>query len=232
MSVNNVYKLQTKKNKITHLKVIGQAGGERRKLIITGIKDNVDLLFPITPFPKFSSEMEIQTIDLFGHGEKDVGATPKLTRVSMTGIFPHPDNHYDFALDYKMPKYYINWLYYWMNNQSNLKMRYCTDSQNVSSLNCRVTKFDFAEEDGTRNVKFNLSLKEYKENKLTQSSMEVESEKVRESYGADTYYVGEGDTLISIAAKLYGDSSKWDYLMNKNDLKNPLDLTIGQGLKI
>lgn len=208
-------------------------GNDRRKLILTKLNENYSILFPITPFPKFSSGMNIQTVELFGHGEMDVGATRNLTKVTMSGIFPHPYNNYDFVFNNDhMPGYYTGKLLTWMRNQNDLKLTYCTDREKLITLKCRIEKFDYAEEDGTKNIKFNLTLREYRENKLTQSNIIVDSEKVKKSYGADTYYVGEGDTLISIAAKLYGDSSKWDYLMNKNNLKNPLDLTIGQGLKI
>ncbi|WP_238948861.1 LysM domain-containing protein [Clostridium sp. YIM B02569] len=208
-------------------------GEDRRKLILTKVKDNFSILFPLTPFPKFSSSMNISTAELFGHGETDTGAIRNLTKITMDGILPHPKNNYDFVFnnDYA-PGYYTNYLYDWMVNQNNLLMSYRTDTQKISHLNCRIEKFDFAEEDGSKNIKFNLTLREYRENKLTDSNDVVNSKYVIDSYGSDTYYVGEGDTLITIAAKLYGDSSKWNYLMNKNNLKNPLILEVGQGLKI
>ena len=55
---------------------------------------------------------------------------------------------------------------------------------------------------------------------------------VAKSYGSSSYFVGEGDTLISIATKLFGDSSKWSYLQNINNLSNPLSLELGQEIKL
>jgi len=60
----------------------------------------------------------------------------------------------------------------------------------------------------------------------------VNNDAIIASYGSDTYFVAEGDTLITIAAKIFGDSTKWAYLMNLNQLQNPIDLTVGQALKI
>ena len=177
--------------------------------------------------------MDKSTEKLYGHGEMDTGATRNLTKVTMSGMFPDPDNNYTFVFnnDYK-PGYYTNYLWQWMENQNDLLLQYRTDEQKITHLYCRIDKFDYAEEDGSKNVKFNLTLTEYREDKRNISNDESLSAKIRKEYGADTYYVGEGDTLISIAAKLYSDSTKWVYLMNKNDLKNPLVLTVGQGLKI
>ena len=206
---------------------------DRRKLIITKLNGNYSLLFPITPFPKFKSAMDLSTEKSFGHGEVDLGATRNLTIVTMSGIFPHPDNGYNFIFSKGYsPMHFVNYLYQWMENQNDLLMQYRTDTQKICHLNCRVQDFDFAEEDGTKNVRYNLTLREYRKNNLNVADDEAISARARETYGSDFYYVDEGDTLISIAKKIYGDSSMWKYLQNKNDLKNPLVLEFHQQLRI
>lgn len=47
-----------------------------------------------------------------------------------------------------------------------------------------------------------------------------------------TYVVKQGDNLLIIASKVYGDSSKFKQLMNNNNLTNPLDIKVGQLLNI
>lgn len=206
---------------------------DRRKLILTKLNGNYSLLFPITPFPKFKSSMDITTEKSFGHGEVDLGATRNLTIVTMSGIFPHPDNNYNFIFSKGYsPMHFVNYLYQWMENQNDLLMQYRTDTEKICHLNCRVQDFDFAEEDGTKNVRFNLTLREYRKNNLTLADDLAKSTRAIETYGQEFYYVGEGDTLISIAAKIYSDSTMWKYLQNKNDLKNPLVLDVGQRLRI
>ena len=205
----------------------------RRKFIVTKLNGNYSLLFPITPFPKFKSSMDITTEKSFGHGEVDLGATRNLDIMTVSGIFPHPDNNYNFIFSKGIPPmYFINYLYQWMENQNDLLVQYRTDTQKICHMYCRVHDFDYAEEDGTKNVRYNITFREYRKNNLTLADDESISARARETYGQEFYYVGEGDTLINIAAKLYGDSSMWKYLQNKNDLKNPLVLDIGQQLRI
>lgn len=205
---------------------------EKRYLKIKGLADNVTLIFPITPFIKFNYGVETETVNVFGNGEMDTGFARKLARATMDGLFPHPDNNYNFLLDNHAPRYFINWIYKWMNEQSNLYLTYCTRNNNISHLNCRIQEFNVGEEDGTKNVSFSLSLKEYKENKVQASQYVMDAREISKSYGSNIYYAEEGDTLITIATKLFGDSSKWSYLMNFNDLKNPLDISAGQAIKI
>ena len=50
----------------------------------------------------------------------------------------------------------------------------------------------------------------------------------------DIYHVVSGDTLTKIASKFYGDSGKWDVILdaNKDRLASPRDLKVGQTLVI
>src|SRR5690606_2116569 len=45
------------------------------------------------------------------------------------------------------------------------------------------------------------------------------------------YTVKKGDTLSGIAYKLYGDTSKWRALADRNNIKDPKKLQIGKKLK-
>lgn len=47
-----------------------------------------------------------------------------------------------------------------------------------------------------------------------------------------TYTVKPGDTLGSIAAHVYGKESKWHLLSNANGIRHPLNITVGQVLKV
>ena len=206
---------------------------DRRKFIVTKLNGNYSLLFPITPFPKFKSSMDITTEKSFGHGEVDLGATRNLDIMTVSGTFPHPDNDYKFIFrkGYS-PGYFINYLDQWMENQNDLLVQYRTDTKKIFHMNCRIQDFDYGEEDGTKNVRYNITFRRYRENKLNVADDEAISARAKETYGSDFYYVDEGDTLISIAKKIYGDSSMWKYLQNKNDLKNPLVLEFHQQLRI
>ena len=48
----------------------------------------------------------------------------------------------------------------------------------------------------------------------------------------DTWTVGTGDTLKSIAQEIWGDASRWTSIADLNDIRDPDHLTIGQILLI
>lgn len=209
----------------------------RRKLKITRIRDNTVLIFPITPFPKFTWGVNKQKQDLLGVGEMDVGATPKLTTVNIPNvILPHPDNNYDFVFIQKMPSYYLNYLKEFVKYQNNLLLEYYadTESEKIFSLNCRLSDIeDVGEENGNKNIVIGkLKFEEYKDNRVYEREYLTDSQRAINDYGSNIYYVKDGDNLINIAKKVYGDSSKWQILMSKNGLNNPLDISIGMGLYI
>ena len=170
---------------------------------------------------------------MFGFGEIDSGATTKLDTWSIEGFFPDIDNDYDFDLSTTKyhPNLYVLALSRWMKEKQVLVFQYYTDTIILNDYYCKITGFTHGEKNGNKDVHYTLDFREYKELRLIDQYI-VDSNKIAQNYGSDTYYVGEGDTLDTIAAKIYGDSSKWSYLMNNNGLKNPLDLVVGQGLKL
>ena len=60
------------------------------------------------------------------------------------------------------------------------------------------------------------------DNKIKDNSIAKKIDNIIEQYGSSVYYTAEGDTLITIAGKIFGDSSQWYYLQNINGLDNPL----------
>ena len=71
-------------------------------------------------------------------------------------------------------------------------------------------------------VNFSLNLIQYRDNKIKDNSIAKKIDNIVEQYGSSVYYTQEGDTLITIAGKIFNDSSQWYYLKNINNLENPL----------
>lgn len=206
---------------------------ERRYFKVLGKADNYQLVFPITPFPKFTASVDTITEKVFGIGEIDVGHNKNLIKCTCSGVFPDLSNSGSYLMDNPHPpNFYIKQLQNWMDNQNDLLIEYYTLSERINALNCRIQSFETGEEDGSKNVNYSITFKEYKKITINSSSVNVDGKSVAEAYGSSSYYVGEGDTLISIATKLFGDSSKWSYLQNINNLANPLNLTVGQEIKL
>jgi hypothetical protein len=206
-----------------------------RRVYIKSLTENLEMYFPVTPFVTVKESMATSTQDLFGFGEIDSGASAKLDTWNCESFFPDIDNDYEFDLSYtKYPSdYYVEILSRWMKQQQILVFQYyrADGYYRIVDKYCKIIGFSHGEKNGNKDVYYTLDFREYKELRLIDEYI-VNSEDIVKSYGSDTYIVCEGDSLITISAKIYGDSTKWTYLMNLNGLKNPLDLKIGQGLKL
>ncbi len=66
------------------------------------------------------------------------------------------------------------------------------------------------------------------------ASEKSENDKAEVEEATEIYVVKKGDTLQKIARKKYGDSGKWKeiYRLNRDIIKNPNSIDIGQELKI
>jgi nucleoid-associated protein YgaU len=203
-----------------------------RKLYVKSIQDNLEILFPVTPFITWKSGMNKTSQDLYGFGEIGTGATPKLTTWVAESFFPHPDNEYDFLAGTNYgTTYYINWLDKWKREQHVLVFKYAADNgRSISTWYCKIDTFEFGEKDGSMDVFYTLEFTEYKELKLDGAYINRNNE-IKLNYGS-TYTVKDEDTILTIAAKVYGDSSKYKDIMFNNQITNPLDIKLGQRLKI
>ncbi|OAV39803.1 LysM peptidoglycan-binding domain-containing protein [Clostridium saccharobutylicum] len=214
------------------VKIEGIAGGNRRKLCL--VEENVfQIVFRVTPTLDWNESLSTTSQDLYGYGEVDTGETAKLTTVTLEGFFrlePLP-----ILKEYLVftPEFYMNKIEEWMFDFKVLLLKYKTDSTLMRSMYCKITDF-IHKEKPNRDMAFTLKLRQHLdlETSLTESSENDLSSSAIKSYGSSVYYVGDDDTLISIAIKLYGDSTMWSYLMQKNNLENPLSITPGQALNI
>ena len=195
-------------------------------------EDKNVLIFPITPFPKFTESVNYDTVNIYGNGEMVTGHNLQLTRCSIDGIFPGYYARESEANKLKLlpdkdgivhgAKHYCKKLSKWLKKQNNLYLTYGTATETINSLHCRIESFEYGEEDGSMSGHFNLNLIQYRNNEIEDNSIAVNMDKIIKEYGSSVYYTEDGDTLITIAGKILNDSSQWYYLQNINNLENPL----------
>ena len=200
-------------------------------------EDKNVLIFPITPFPKFTESVSYDTVNIYGNGEMVTGHNLQLTRCSIDGIFPGYYARESEANKLKLlpdkdgivhgAKHYCKKLSKWLKKQNNLYLTYGTATETINSLHCRIESFEYGEEDGSMSGHFNLNLIQYRNNEIEDNSIAVNMDKIIKEYGSSVYYTEEGDTLITIAGKIFNDSSQWYYLQNINNLENPLKVFSG-----
>ncbi|MGE5627833.1 MAG: LysM peptidoglycan-binding domain-containing protein [Solirubrobacterales bacterium] len=207
--------------------------GGLRRVKISNLSNSTFIYLPVTPLITFKESMNTTSLDLFGFGEVDSGTTAKLITWSAESFFPDSSNEYPFDMSYPekhAPEYYIQLLKIWMKQQHKLKFWYYSEDEPQVGLYdyyCKITGFTYGEKYGNKDVYYTLDFREYKELTLKDSNVILDSTGYSNS---GTHIVLDGETLPIIAAKVYGDSSKWVYLMNLNKLSNPLNIKIGQVL--
>jgi hypothetical protein len=206
-----------------------------RRVWIYSIKEKLEIILPITPTNiKFRESMATTSQDLFGFGEIGTGSSAKLDTWSCESFFPHQDNDYVFnvsPIKYNAG-YYVEVFKRWMKEEQVLQFQYYSETEKINDYYCKITGFSHGEENGNKNIYYTLDFQEHKTMNVIGQYIVTNNDAIIASYGSDTYYVGEGDNLITIAQKIFGDSTKWAYLMTLNSLNNPLDIKVGQALKI
>ena len=171
-----------------------------------------------------------------GIGEVSSIGKSKLAEIPIIETF-FPNQIYGFCQysTFPTPEECTDLIEKWM--ASGNPIRYLvTDSINIE---CTIESFEYGEQDASGDVYFSLELKEYKRIVLATTSVTSTSSTATTTSAlvqrttkvvAKTYTVKTGDTLLSIAKKQYGDSSKYTTIVSKNSIKNPNLIKVGQVL--
>ena len=104
-----------------------------------------------------------------------------------------------------------------------------------------IESITYSEVDGTGDVYFILELKEYKFIKASNvtttttangTTLKVSETKREIKTTPNEYVVNQGDTLWGIAKKVTGEGSNYKVIVEKNNIKNPDLIKVGQRLVI
>lgn len=205
------------------------------------------VVLPVSPGDvMFSEDSNVETIKLINYGEYPVGMTRKLTTWTIESFFPNKstgvagyshknfrgfvDNNkmfkywFDISRDIEDPyEYYCDKLLTWKKEATPLVFFFQTWK---GYYTCQIKKFTYGRKDATGNIYYQLEFQEYKEyTQYNSSSATTEWE-------SDTYTPVEGENILQICKKVYGDSDKYTYFMDLNGLKNPEQIVIGQAYKV
>lgn len=163
---------------------------------------------PVTPSNfEVSVANKNTTVNVVQMGDINLLGKTGLRTVSLSCFFPSQDYHFSKA-ERQDPEYYISLIEKW--RKSNTLIRFII--KDTINLLCTVESFTWGMRDGTTDVYYTLSLKEYR-----QISGKKRQEK---TIKATSHKVSKGDTLSKIAKKYYGtDGSSYRELIFKNNKK-------------
>ena len=204
----------------------------QRKFIF---KDNSrELLLPITP-SSFTIEhgIRIETINIHTLGDVNMAGYGTLAILKIDCIFPAKAYPFSFD-DGEDPYSYISTFKKWCDDRLVVRFVIPDTPMNISVL---IESVGYSEQDGTNDVYATITLREYRQ----VSAVRVESKKGSENKSrpaattvvkASTYTVQSGDTLSAICRKFYGNANLYSQVANKNGIKNPNLIRVGQVLSI
>lgn len=188
--------------------------------------ENRIILLPVSPSDlMFNESSDAQTIKLMNYGELPVKMNRKLANWSVSSFFPNLDSNYPFVrkTDMKDPyEYYCNTLFAWKNNETPLVFMFKTWG---NYYNCQIKDFKFGRKDAVGNIYYELQFQEYKKIDLTTG------ENGTTNYSSNVYYPSEGETILDMAKKIYGNSEYYKTIVSLNKLSSPV-IQAGVGYKI
>lgn len=188
------------------------------------------------PVPPSSFEVKVGTnitvLNSNTIGELALIGKDKLRGLSVSAFFPAQDYPFCQYRGFPPPYECVNKIIQWSRTGKPIRLIITQTNVNIAFA---IEDFTYGERDGTGDVYFTLSLKEYRfigVQTVTEVAVQGGSTKTRpiDKTAPKTYVVRSGDTLWSIAKREYGDGSKASQLAQKNGIKNPNNIPIGKKL--
>ena len=205
------------------------------------------LALPVSPSDMmFTCDSNSTTLNLMNYGELPTNMNRKLATWSVISFFPEQKNSeyytnedgqlttrrnrywFDLSNDNGQGNYdtfgdYCRILYDWKVEQTPLVYIYDTWGDYYY---CQIKTFKYGRKDATKNVYYELNFQEYKKYDRFEYSYESVN------YDSDTYIVQPGETVLSIAKKLWGSSEYFQYLLELNNFPNPEKIQPGMAIKV
>lgn len=187
---------------------------------------------PVPPSEwQITSSQNVTTTNVLGFGEVINGSLPVLKAWSISGIFPYKNYHFISSARMLDQWEYIDLFQQFKDEAKELIY---TISDTSVYIPCIITNLVYGENDSSGDINYTLDFKENKSFELVDKDGRLDVKGYVPENSIYGYYwtVKDGDSLLSICKKAYGDSSKFKELLSKNNLKNPSQVKTGMVLKL
>ena len=183
---------------------------------------------PVLPSEyKVQSSQSNRSENIIGIGEVSLKGKRNLRTVSFSSFFPfRKDSSYCRKGKILKPLQYVNAIER-MKQVGTVKL---VITGSPLRMTCRIESFEWGETDGTGDISYTISFKEYRHISASKSSVmqdtasggqgvdtaqAQESQRTEPQRSTQEYTVKKGDTLTAIAKRLTG-SSNWKQIYNAN----------------
>lgn len=179
--------------------------------------DNDKIKLPITPSVLgVDRSSDIDTESIVKLGEVDNSNGMKLKTIDLEGFFPKQD--YGFINNKLDPYEYSDKLQKWMYAKTVLRI---TITETPTNMLCKIKDFNTREQNGTRDLYFELYLLEHKNIEIPNLSQVNRPVSNNSNVTQRTHKVVKGDNLWDISHKYYGKGSIYKKINEANKSKYP-----------
>lgn len=179
-------------------------------------------------------------VNITSFGTVNLLGNSNLATTELRSFFPNKSYGFVQYKGYPKPNNCIKMIKGWMKDP----IRYIVTGASINLL-MTIESFTYAEQDGTGDVYYTLSLKEYRIPKISTSKKPIDknttvinkviSAREIKKVSNTTYTVKAGDSLSVVAKRLTGDSNNWRAIYNQNKSvigADPNKIKTGQKLVI
>lgn len=202
-----------------------------------GRADVLELPWPLQEH-SLTSEHNTYTFNTINQGEVLAIGRKKLKTMTINSVFPAHKYPFLFSKDFPSPIECVDKINKWKLTNKPIRVIIVDTDINLAMA---IESFQHgkADGDGSGDVEFTLSLKEYsylnversKVPDRTSGLLDRPDERIKEN-DSKKYTIKQGDTLWDLADKNYGDGSRWKEIAKANKITDPRKLMIGQNIVI
>lgn len=197
------------------------------------------LQIPVLP-PSYEVEVsnKNQVVNINELGDINLIGKSGLKHMTVSSFFPNQDYPYVTTQNRHDPHVYVESIEKWRLSGKPIRL---IITETPINLAMSIDSFSYREQDGSGDIYYDLELSEYKFTNIKQSKKEYEDPiktgskkdvKRETKETPKTYTVKAGDTLSIIAKKTTGNSANYKKIAEKNNIKNPNIIKVGQVLKL
>lgn len=200
------------------------SGVSHRQIILSC--DGERFVIPVTPKTyKVETEQNNRVVDILDTGEAQLFGNRKLKRLSFSCFFPQPNHAYPFVVgDDRSPSECVELLEKWKEGKKAVRV-IITDSP--VNLMMAIKSFDYREQDGSRDIYYELKFIEWRDLNTPLANNEKQVEKLT---GLKKRPIGttipprpnsiqRARDILDASRKAYGKYKYWRSLRDKNNLK-------------
>ena len=189
-------------------------GSVRRQIILSCNGEKITL--PVTPRQyEVSTGQGNKVVNVEQVGEALVFGLPSAQRITFSSFFSATVHDYPFVVgDSLEPSFFVEKLKKWKESRQPVRI-IITDSP--INLMTGIMKFDYKEQDGSRDIYYTLTLTEYKDlntplannNKQVDETTGLKDRPSPDKKAESASKLKKAKDVVDVAKKCYGQANKW-----------------------